>query len=88
MTRPSELLKQSADPFDLACVHVRNLEDAAVRLMDGKDYHTLSNEESHMLAVMTGMDMLAVVDGYVRAIPRREDEVLEIPAFLRRGDEK
>jgi hypothetical protein len=67
MKKPSELLEESATPFDLACMQVRHLEEAAVKLMDGKDYHKLNGEESHMLGVMTGMGLLETKDGFVRA---------------------
>lgn len=68
MKKPSELLEESAAPFDLACIRVRNLEDATVKLMDGKDYHKLNEAEANMLGTMTSMGLLYVKDGFVRAV--------------------
>ena len=68
MKKPSDLLKESAAPFDLACVHVKSLEDAAATAMDGKDCCKLNGAESNLLRIMIALGLLKVVDGVVKAI--------------------
>lgn len=59
---PSQLLEESADPFDLACTKVKALENASANVLVGRNYQALLKSEQELLSVLRGIDIV-FVDG-------------------------
>ena len=66
--KPSDLLKESAHPFDAACVLVSSLEDAITRVMIGKDVHKLSVKENDLFNLMVSIGLVKNHEGFIVAV--------------------
>lgn len=58
MRKPSDLLANTAEPFDSACMKVRSLEEAAVSIFIEKDYRQLFNDEKNLCDLLIEFGLL------------------------------
>ena len=68
MKSPSALLSSTAEPFDSACMKVRHLEDAAINMLLGRDWHRLDAHESKLCTLLVEFGLIKVNGGYVERI--------------------
>lgn len=66
--KPSDLLKESAHPFDAACTLIVSLEDTVTRMMVGKDIHKLSIKENDLFNLMASIDLVKNHEGFIVAV--------------------